>query len=289
MAKLCDVLDIWMSEHGERLKDVATLRSICKHLVRHHPATTLHQRHVNHYVAVCEQRKLAPATIMRNLGVLRRAINHYGRAGNKIPEIHWPKLKVTQRQRFLTDQEQFDLVMETSKAPMVHALVVLLLDTGMRLGEAQKLAWTDFNIPMTAVEIWRPKTETTTVLPVSLRLKDCLKVYWDVFFSVASGRTNEVRLVFEPYLWSNLVRICRGHIKDANNRAEVSRLPEHERHGKITLHTLRDTFATNMLRRGLPITDVQYLLGHTNINQTMKYAHVIPADAVERARALLDQ
>lgn len=64
---------------------------------------------------------------------------------------------------------------------------------------------------------------------------------------------------------------------------------------KLTAHSFRHTVATQALRNGCTIMQVQQLLGHTNINTTMIYVHQIAAadnpcsqtiaDAVKRARA----
>ena len=43
---------------------------------------------------------------------------------------------------------------------------------------------------------------------------------------------------------------------------------------KVTFHTSRHTFATQLLARGVPITTVQVLLGHTQLRTTQRYAQV---------------
>lgn len=42
---------------------------------------------------------------------------------------------------------------------------------------------------------------------------------------------------------------------------------------KITPHTFRHTTATQALQSGMPVTDIQVLLGHANVSTTMVYAH----------------
>ena len=48
---------------------------------------------------------------------------------------------------------------------------------------------------------------------------------------------------------------------------------------KVSFHVARHTFATSFLRAGGQVEKLQRLLGHSDIKQTMIYAHIVQADA----------
>lgn len=57
---------------------------------------------------------------------------------------------------------------------------------------------------------------------------------------------------------------------------------------RVTTHSLRHSFATEMLMSGMPIQELQELLGHEDINTTQRYAHCIPR-ITARGKSPLDR
>jgi integrase len=63
---------------------------------------------------------------------------------------------------------------------------------------------------------------------------------------------------------------CNANLKTIANVTGITK--------KLTTHVGRHTFATWMLRNGVPIEHVRKMLGHRKITQTQRYAKLLPTD-----------
>jgi integrase/recombinase XerD len=55
--------------------------------------------------------------------------------------------------------------------------------------------------------------------------------------------------------------------------------------GKVSVHTLRHTFASHLAMQGVDLASIQQILGHHDVTVTMVYTHLSPehlAKTVER-------
>ena len=57
----------------------------------------------------------------------------------------------------------------------------------------------------------------------------------------------------------------------------------------ITSHAFRATFATRAVEKGVPVTTLQQLLGHSKIETTMKHYVHIPDESKVRAMQILNE
>jgi len=67
-------------------------------------------------------------------------------------------------------------------------------------------------------------------------------------------------------------------VKSACKKAKIEK--------NITPHKLRHTFATNLVRRGVPLVHIAAALGHKNINTTQIYAHIEREDVEKSIHAV---
>lgn len=107
-----------------------------------------------------------------------------------------------------------------------------------------------------------------TLLPKALSRKypgEAKETGWQyVFFADKRSEDPQSGLVHRYHISE---RFIQKAIKAAISKTDIKK--------KVTSHTLRHSFATQMLHSGYDIRTVQELLGHTNVKTTMIYTHVL--------------
>lgn len=194
------------------------------------------------------------ATVNRKLAALSRVMSYARQCGKLSALPHFNRQKEPKgRLRWLTDQEE-SVILNTAKAwslTNIHAALVVLLDTGIRCGELCKCQKTDvFSDRIVLVDTKNGKTHA---VPLTKRAQEALTTLQN-----SSGDT----LVFPA-----------GYevLKNAFHR-----ITAHCNLNDVTLHTLRHTFASRLVQRGVPLQTVSGLLNHSSLTMTMRYAHLAP-------------
>ena len=169
------------------------------------------------------------------------------------------------------------------------ALVLLLVvSLGLRAGEILALEWSDINFEDNLVEINKTIQSNAALDDENERRADLVKASTKTKAGKRVLKMNETTLHYihelkeydkRKKISSNYVCCCsNGNRQCARNlQRSLDRLMKNtsiEKH--VTLHTLRHTFGSTLLRKGVAIEVVSKLMGHSNITITyMKYIHVL--------------
>jgi integrase/recombinase XerD len=141
-------------------------------------------------------------------------------------------------------------------------MIITLLRTGMRIGEVLATKGVDVHLKEHRIEIYEAeKNRLGRVVYVSDDAMSALKAWlktrdsYNAFLFYARGKKamsySTARQVFVNYL----------------EKAGLS-------HKGYTVHTLRHTFATELLNAGMRLECLQVLLGHRCIEETRRYARL---------------
>ena len=149
-------------------------------------------------------------------------------------------------------------------------ILLIILNLGLRVGEALALEWNDVNNDEGNRQYSLLKYSTKTQSGIRIiPLNECVLEY------LAELKKYDVRHnIVSPY-------VCSTNVGTRNNSRNLQRslnriLKNTDISKPITLHTLRHTFGSTLLRKGISIEVISELMGHANINITYtKYIHVL--------------
>lgn len=207
---------------------------------------------VDHLISELMKRNLSNATINRKLSALSFMLRFAQDRGwiDKRPKLE--RLRETgHRIRWMTDQEEAAVLKTCDFLGFTSLtdLVLVLTDTGMRLGEAMRLTHADIDSGM--IRVWLNKADHPRSVPMTSRVKRIIER------RATSGR------VFHDLTKDKAERQW-FRMRDVMGLAGDD---------QFVLHMLRHTCASRLVQRGVSLPVVKEFLGHKNIATTMRYAH----------------
>ncbi len=156
--------------------------------------------------------------------------------------------------------------MDTFKSLRDRAILELLFSTGLRVSELCSLNRDSINFKSGEFAV-RGKGDKVRLVFLSETAKEALKNYLE-----KRGDVDEalfIRSVKDPTKEDNLRLTTRSIERLVKHYAAKAGLSK-----KVTPHTLRHSFATDLLMNGADIRSVQALLGHSSITTTQIYTHI---------------
>ena len=177
---------------------------------------------------------------------------------NPVRRIH--RVKTGRVVKEVLTDENLEILRDNCKEKRDLAIVEMLISTGIRVGELVRLNISDVNFYERECIVFG-KGESERVVYFDARTKIHLMEYLE-------SRTDNNPALF--------VSLNRPHERLGISGIET-RLRELGRKCKIPKvhpHKFRRTLATNAIDKGMPIEQVQKLLGHVQIDTTMQYAMV---------------
>ena len=192
---------------------------------------------------LCSLRFLYGTTLGRPEMLLRLP---YGRRPKTIPQV--------------LSQAQVLKLLECVRRRRHRVLLTTIYATGLRVSEAVHLGVADIDSAQMTIRVARGKGNKQRLVPLSPALLQELREWWRehrnpqwLFPGNRPGR---------PLNTSSVQIACRQAVDRAG-------LPP-----RVTAHTLRHTFATELLEAGIDLLTIQKILGHADLKTTLIYTHV---------------
>jgi integrase len=209
-----------------------------------------------------EQRMLSNATVDRHFAFLRHvlmlAVKDGKLTGNPVSAIKF--LPEERRTRFLTHAELTRL--EKIMLSNDWRLVAFAIETGLRREEQFKLRWDQIDLETGVITVPLPKGGLTRHIPLSDGAKAILR-------SLES-------FIRSPWAFPS----PKDQLKPWNAQSFVNHvfMPALRKAGILGAcwHTLRHTAASRRVMAGVDLVSVKEILGHRDIQTTLRYSHLSP-------------
>ncbi len=227
----------------------------------------------------------ASQTIKHAMNQVQGTIKYCKKLGYQVSDVEMPTIKLPKgRLRYLTFEEEQRLLAEVdpcrdvkgmasydARRPLlqqqmqdVYDLIILFLDTGARHSEITTLTWERIDLEKGSINLWRPKVRNESILYMTDRVHEVL---------TRRHAHSSSSFVFTSK--SGTARKSLTHVfQRAFKRAGLE---------GCTAHTLRHTHATRLIQNGLNLYEVKEILGHADIQTTMRYAHIEQAKVSRKA------
>jgi integrase len=269
--------------HNKRSGLVNAQHSLRLHILPAMGALRLDQ--IDEYViakfrAAQKEKDLKPASINNHL-ILLRAILGKAHEWKRISAI--PKVKKLPNPlppiRYLSFEEAARLESAARSDTSWSAAIIVALNTGMRLGELIALQWDDIDLVSRILTVQRSDWQGTIGTPKSGKQRN-IPLNDKVIAALKAHRHLRGPWVF---CRDDGSRRSNGEFALALRRIrKLSGLQGFEWHG------LRHTFASHLAMRNVPMRAIQELLGHADMQMTLRYSHLSPATSRRAVESLLD-
>ena len=179
-------------------------------------------------------------------------------------QVTMPRVEVKPMR--LLSEEELGKVLKVCRRPRDKALILFMVDTGLRRSEVLYLDWLDVDIARGVVNVRRTKNKKPRSVFIGAKTRRALMKY----------RRTVSHVDNQP-----LFQTVSGRRFESSGLRQVFRRISERAGIKFSAHDLRRTFATLSLRNGMNPLHVQSMLGHSSLEMTRRYIQLVKDDLIQ--------
>jgi integrase len=256
-------------ERNRSAKTLEGVKLICKYLLKYFSPIkkieTIKLKEVEEFIE--SLKKTAPLGVYNYHRALRAMWNQ-GIAWDYSKENPFSKIKLKSRQAkkpaYITETELL-LIVNYIEAEIVKDVILTAFYSGCRLGEIVNLTWQDVSLRENLITIGNNSFETKSrkirIIPLHPKVKEILVKRFPKLIKsdkhYVFSKSNGCRYTGD-FFSRRFKNTCRKAGMD----------PE------LHFHSLRHSFASSLIRKGIPLYEIKELLGHSSISCTEIYSHL---------------
>ena len=257
------------------------LRNLDAWIQKRHPEITS-ARDISQTIAddyIDERSKTStPNTVNKDLNlfaaVWRTLARKYGLEYNPWSEEHIARKRLTPKSRRALTPKEVKALIKNSEGEM-HLMILLGISTGLRLGDILNLTWDQLDMKRRLVTIHHTrKTGAPICLPLVPDLYKALKAQRAIATGLLVLPQQNARLKAD----GNPAAVCRSMsvlFRRCGIETQQDGIAGNGHQAPLaTFHSLRHTFVTRLITRGVNPAIVREAVGHSTMLMTEHYTHI---------------
>ncbi len=211
----------------------------------------------DYFTYLVEQKKIASSTLRTEIFGVKFLFDKT--LGRPWPTLRFLRARPRAKLPVVLDREEAHRLIGLIRCPTVRICATLMYSCGLRISEALHLEVRDIDSARMVVTVRAGKGNKDRHVPLPERMLELLRDYWRTY------RPSTCLLVTKDGRPLADHRV-RYYLKRAVKKSGIAK--------RISCHTLRHSYATNLMEQGLDVRVIQGLLGHRSLKTTTLYLHI---------------
>jgi len=237
------------------------------HFIKNFSVSRLARSHIRGFLCFLAEKQNQPITRRRKLTSLK---NYFAFLENEnliknspVKNVAMPKVK-EKEPSYLTEQELKKLIKMVKEDKSRHQkrnklMIRILIETGIRISELTNLNIADADCESKMITVVRKGGQKQSV-PINTELANEIR-------KLAKGRNASEPLLVSSFRKRITQRRVGMLVQKYLKLAGIIK-------PNISVHSLRHSFCSRLLEKGVNLKTIQILAGHKNISTTERYLHI---------------
>lgn len=265
------LIEVTPSKKGSQ-PEAARIKQLQSMKISDFSLTSLRSSNIAKLRDALQKEKKAPTTIKNLMTIISQvfetARQEWGMEAlsNPVRGVRMPKNRLGRDRRLIANEndekdEEKRLLdkCKISSCIYLEPIVIVALETGMRLGEIIEIQHKNINFSDSVVKLPDTKNGTSRDVPLSSR--------------ALAAINSAPRPIDGGQLFSIDVEQLKYHFRTARNRAEMN---------DFRFHDLRHEATSRLFEKGLDIMEVSAITGHKTLDMLKRYTHLRAADLAKK-------
>lgn len=243
-----------------------------------HLSSDLIERYFNYLQTRAKEKQdgaLSFGSLKKHQNAIVNYVTFLKKTGETVPSFSFPYLENQSKEITVLTPEEIRLLFDACTDNLIgkrtKAMLCLFYNCGLRKLEGINLNVEDIDLVKRLIFVRKSKTHRQRYVPISKGAKEIIEAY---LFStrelILPSNSNENAFLITNIGTRFSVSLAPYFLKQLLLKINDKSLTE-----KTTLHVLRHSIATHLLKNGMSLENIALFLGHSSLDSTQIYTHIL--------------